>query len=268
MRHIVFALTLTLGAAGCATTGPNKGQFNLISMDQERAMGKQFDQQLRTEKKVIDDPQTVAYLQGLSDRLMKGAPDSPIKSFHVRVVVDPAVNAFAAPGGQLYVNSGLVKAAANESELAGVMGHEMGHGVQRHVTEQLSKIYGLELLTGFALGQNPGIAQQLVAQLGGQVVALKFSRDAEREADKLAVRYTSAARIDPNGLVTFFEKLQKQEGKSPPEYVGWLSTHPLTKDRIRDAELRVAKVDRRGMEVDSPAFHAFRDQLFGRVASR
>lgn len=268
MRGIIFAVALALTPAACATSGPNKGEFNLISMDQEMAIGKQFDQELRSQKRVIDDPATTGYLQDLTDRMAKGAGKNPPK-FTVRVVADPAVNAFAAPGNQLYVNSGLVQAAGTESELAGVMAHEMAHAVERHVTEQMSKMYGMQILGAVALGENPGLVQQLVAQLGGTAAMLKFGRDAERESDRLAVRYTTAANIDPKGLVTFFQKLKQQEGKGgPPGFLAFLSTHPLTNDRIKATNARIAEVDRRGMTIDTRAFRAFKERVSQKVAVR
>lgn len=257
--RLAGALWLAL-SAGCATTGPNKGEFNLISLDQEQALGKQFDAEVHQQLKVIDTPEVTGYIQQLGERIVGGAPKTPFK-FQFRVVEDPAINAFTAPGGHIYVNTGLIEAVDNESELAGVMGHEIAHAVERHVTEQMSKMYGAQLLATVALGQDAGALSQLTTQLVGTAVFTKFSRDAERQADRLAVQYLVNSRIDPRGLPSFFKKL-KAEGGAPPRMLQWLATHPVTTDRIKDAEARIAKLGHLDQyERDSAAFRQWKQGL-------
>lgn len=264
MRKTRLAVGLGLAlSAGCATTGPNKGEFNLISLEQEAALGSQFNAEVHQQLKVVDTPEATGYLQQLGGRLVKGAPKTPFK-FQFHLVEDPAVNAFAAPGGHIYVNTGLVAAAESESELAGVMGHEIAHAVERHVTEQMSKMYGAQLLATVALGQDAGALSQLTTQLVGTAMFSKFSRDAERQSDRLAVQYLVNAGIDPRGLPTFFKKL-KAEGGGPPKMLSWLSTHPVTDDRIKDANARIARLsnlDRYSR--DSAAFQQWKQAVAGR----
>lgn len=244
-------------SAGCATSGPNKGEFNLISVDQEQALGKQFNRQVHDEMKVIDAPAETAYLQRLGERIVAGAPKTPF-DFTFHIVEDEAVNAFTAPGGHIYVNTGLIRAVDSEAELAGVLAHEIAHAVERHVTEQMSKMYGAQALASLALGNDPSLLQQLVAQVGGTAVFMKFSRDAEREADEKAVSYLVNAGIDPRGLTSFFEELAK-EGGQPPRFLAWLQSHPLTRERIKDTKARIAKLDHLDrLERDSAAFHAWK----------
>lgn len=261
-KKVAAALWLAL-AAGCASTGPNKGEFNLISLDQEKALGKQFNAEVHQQLKVIDTREATGYLQQLGERLVKGAPKTDFQ-FQFHLVDDPAVNAFAAPGGHIYVNTGLVAAADFESELAGVMGHEIAHAVERHVTEQMSKMYGAQLLATVALGQDAGMLTQLTTQLVGTAMFSKFSRDAERQSDRLAIQYLVNAGIDPRGLPSFFKKL-KAEGGAPPRLLQWLSTHPVTDDRIKDANARIAKLsnlDRYSR--DSAAFQRWKHVVAGR----
>lgn len=264
MHKISLAAALSLAlSTGCATTGPNKGEFNLISLDQEQALGKQFDAEVHQQLKVMDSPQVTAYIQQLGERIVSGAPKTPFK-FEFRVVADPAINAFTAPGGHVYVNTGLIEAVSNESELAGVMGHEIAHAVERHVTEQMSKMYGAQLLATVALGQDPNVLTQITTQLVGTAVFTKFSRDAERQADRLAINYLVNAKIDPRGLVSFFEKL-KSAGGAPPRLLQWLSTHPVTEDRIHDAKVRISKLSHLDQyEQDSPAFQQWKQTVVGR----
>lgn len=264
ISYIVLLLTLVLGA--CAQRGVNKGDFNLISMDQERAMGQQVDQEIRKEMRVRDDAVATVYLAELGRRLMAGSEEGRKYKFMFHVVDDPAVNAFAVPGGHVYVNKGLIRSASNESELAGVLGHEMAHVIARHGTEQLTKAYGLEIVSSLALGNNPGMLQQLAAQVGGTAILLKYGRDAESEADKLGVRSTYSAGIDPRGLVRFFSKLAKGE-KAPPEYLAWLSTHPLTTDRIKNVQAQIAQLPPKPVVEDSQAFHQWKNAVIGPVAT-
>jgi predicted Zn-dependent protease len=268
IRNILVSLGLAVTLASCATSGVNKGDFNLVSMDQERAMGQQINAEVHQQYQVIDDPQMVAYLKSLGDQIAKAAKVSP-DEFHYHIVKDPAVNAFAIPGGHVYVNTGLIEAAANESELAGVMAHEMGHVIARHGTEQLTKSYGLNIIGSLALGQNPGLLQQLAAQVGGTALMLHYTRGAEDEADKLAVKYTYYADIDPNGMVSFFKKLaQEEKGKTPPRYLAWLQTHPLTADRIKSAERRIAELPRKPVRQNSDAFVGFKTAVAERFVSQ
>lgn len=258
------ALALTLSS--CATSGVNKGDFNLVTMDQERAMGQQIDAQVRQEYKVVDAPEMVAYIKGLGDQLAAAAKVKPA-DFTYHMVEDPAVNAFAVPGGHVYVNTGLITAAENEAEVAGVLAHEMGHVISRHGTEQLTKQYGFNIVGSLALGENPGLLEQLAAQVGGTAVLLHYGRGAEREADQLAIKYTYGAGIDPGGMVSFFQKLAKEEkGKAPPQYLAWLSTHPLTTDRIADAQTLIGGLPPKPVRRNSDAFVSFKKAVIERFA--
>jgi predicted Zn-dependent protease len=159
----------------------------------------------------------------------------------VRVINDPkTVNAFATPGGYLYVYSGLLLAADDSAELAGVLGHEAGHVVARHSARQMVDAFGLETLASIAAGKNPGAASQLASAVAGKGAMLSFSRADETEADEYGARYASAAGYDPHGIATFFEKLVKSEGKQP----GWaamLSDHPATPERIQHVDQYIAE---------------------------
>src|SRR5207248_273973 len=118
-------------------------------------------------------------------------------------------------GGYLYVYTGLLLAAQNDAEIAGVLGHEMGHVVQRHTARQLVTANGLGAIAGAALGKNPSMVKQIAAAVVEKGSMLKFSRDDEAEADDVGARYASQAGYDPHGLITFFQRLAAQEGKSP-----------------------------------------------------
>lgn len=151
------------------------------------------------------------------------------------VADDPAINAFAAPGGVVVVNAGLLRAAATPEELAGVLAHEIAHVELRHSLKTLVKGLGLRALVAVALGDFSGTA---VAEAAQQLTELGFSRDAEREADAEGLRRLAAARIDPQGMIRFFEKLAQEQTLAPPAAL--LSTHPADSERLAELRRQVA----------------------------
>src|SRR5690606_20571391 len=141
---------------------------------------------------------------------------------------DQQINAFAIPGGNIYVYTGLLRAVDSEAELLAVLSHEVAHVTERHIAEQLAAQYGLETLAAVALGRDAGVLGQLVGAVAGQGFLLTYSRDHEQEADAVGLGYETRAGWDPNGYVTFFEELAELEGSG-----GWvpsfLQTHPASK---------------------------------------
>lgn len=177
------------------------------------------------------------------------------------------VNAFAAPGGNLYVYTGLLATADNEAEVAGVLSHEAGHVVARHSARQLVEMFGLQAIAGLALGKNPALASQLAASIVANGAMLAHSRSAENEADEYGVRYASATGYDPRGLVTFFQKLQAKEGRTPAA-LSWLSTHPATPDRINHINQFIATNGLSGSDQGSDRLAAIKRQLSVSSAQR
>jgi predicted Zn-dependent protease len=203
----VSALFLVLAA--CASSGVNQGDFNVVSIVEEWQLGQQLESDLARELVLVDDPIIVGYINEVGNRLVRQTEMAGLPwEFHV--VRNDEINAFNIPGGHVYVHTGLIKAARNSSELVGVMAHEVGHGVARHSTEQLTRAYGLNIVAGILLGSDPAAYQQILAQILGTGAIASFSRDAEREADGLAVSYLYEAGYDPRGFVNFFEVLMEQ----------------------------------------------------------
>lgn len=256
----VFVLCLALGS-GCGSTGVNKGDFNLMSLQDEWALGQKLAADIARQLPLSQDPVVVGYVNEVGQRLVRQTEMAQMPwTFHV--VNDPAINAFAIPGGHVYVNTGLITAADNVSELAGVMAHEISHGVARHSTEQLSKAYGLEILATLALGQNPAAYQTILAQIIGGGALARFSRDAEEEADKLGVQSMYRAGYNPRGMATMFEELLSREKQSPNSVARFFSTHPLTADRIRKVTAEAQKLPARGdLITDDPDYQAIRRRI-------
>lgn len=239
-------------ALGCGSGGA--GDFNLISIEEEWQLGQQLSQDIAKQVRFNEDPTVNAYVRSVGQRIVAQTP-APFNQmpwdFHV--VEDPAINAFAIPGGHVYVNTGLLANADNASELAGVMAHEISHVVARHSTEQLSRQYGLSILAGVALGQNPGQLSQIAAQIVAGGAMARFSRDAEREADDLGIKFMAAAGFNPIGMATMFEELLEHQQSQPSRVEQFFSTHPLTQERVQEARKRAAQIGNTGT-LDEPAF--------------
>lgn len=256
----VLVLGLALGA-GCGSTGVNKGDFNLMSLQDEWALGQKLAADIARQLPLSQDPAIVGYVNDVGQRIVRQTEMAQMPwTFHV--VDDPAINAFAIPGGHVYVNTGLITAADHVSELAGVMAHEINHGVARHSTEQLSKAYGLEILATLVIGQNPATYQTILAQIIGGGALARFSRAAEEEADELGVRSMYRAGYDPRGMATMFEELLSREKRSPSSVERFFSTHPLTADRIRKVTAEAQKLPARGdLITDDPNYQAIRRRI-------
>ncbi len=266
---MVLTLTLTMGFTTSCAAGKkfNVGRAAaslLISDAQEEQLGKQVKQELEQKEKIkyLEDPVVVEYVRNVSSRILQQAnKDRKGVKWKVNVIDDPkTVNAFATPGGYLYVYTGLLLAADNEAELAGVMGHEAGHVTGRHSAQALMLQYGEQALFEAALGKSAGTVSQIAASLAGNGVGLAFSRSNETEADDLGAKYTSAVGYDPRGLVSFFQKLAAQEGKTPG-FMKWLSTHPPSKDRVQHLNSYIAKNRLSGSDLGADRLAAIKQRL-------
>ena len=259
---VVMALLLALAlGSGCGSAGVNKGDFNLMSLQDEWALGQKLAADIERQLPLSQDQAVVGYVNQVGQRIVRHTEMAQMPwTFHV--VNDPAINAFAIPGGHVYVNTGLIAAADSVSELAGVMAHEINHGVARHSTEQLSKAYGLEILASLVLGQNPAAYQTILAQIIGGGALARFSRDAENEADVLGVRSMYQAGYDPRGMASMFEELLSREKRSPSSVQRFFSTHPLTADRITKVRAEAQKLPARGdLITDDPNYQAIRRKI-------
>jgi predicted Zn-dependent protease len=256
--HPILAALLLLAA--CASSGVNQGDFNIVSLEEEWQIGRQLEADLARRLDLVRDAQALDYLNDLGQRLVRQTEMGNLPwRFHL--VRDRTVNAFNIPGGHVYVHTGLVEAARNASELAGVMGHELSHGVSRHGTEQLSKNYGLSLLASVALGQNPKVYEEILAQVIGGGAMASFSRNDEREADSLGLRTMSAAGYSPQGMVAMFETLLAQRKSQPGRVQQFFSTHPLTENRIKEMREEIAKMGGSRGSANDGGFESFRRRV-------
>ena len=220
----------------------NKGNLNMISIEKEIALGKSLAQEVEKSVKLLNDPEINEYVNRVGQNLVRNS-DSKVP-FTIKVVDSDEINAFALPGGFFYVNSGLVTAADEESELAGVMAHEIAHVAARHGTEQYTKATIAQYATIPLIMMGGGLGYGLY-QAAGFLIPLKFlqfSRSAEKEADYLGLEYMYKTGYDPTAFISFFEKIQAQEKKKPGKLAVAFSTHPPTQDRIEKTQANIASV--------------------------
>lgn len=250
---------------------PNMGDpaDQILSPAQERALGEAFMRQVGARLQTIDDPLVNDYLFGLGARLVSASQHTR-STFTFFVVNDPTINAFAAPGGFIGVNSGLILAATNESQLAGVLAHEVAHVTQRHIVRAYAASKTSTLPTAAAIlaaillgGADPQVSQAAIATgiAASQQLQLNYTRANEYEADRLGIQFLARADFDPNGMVDFFSLLERRnalDGGTPPEY---LSTHPLSSNRVAEARNRAQALASSEQRDDSTTFQLARVRL-------
>ena len=233
-RRLVLVVLVAAGLGQAAREIKPSG-LNFFSKEQDVELGKEAAKDVEKEVKVVDDKQLTNYVANLGKRLAANsqAPDYP---YSFKVIADDSINAFALPGGPIYVHSGLIKAADNEAQLAGVLAHEIGHVALRHSTHQMSKAQIVQIplaIASGALGNSGGLLgslSQMGISLGVNSLFLKYSRDAEKEADLVGARTMARTGYDPVEMARFFEKLQSEGGAGGmPQF---FSDHPNPGNRV------------------------------------
>jgi hypothetical protein len=236
--------------------------IDFYSYDREIALGRQLSQEVEGSARVITDPVITEYVNRIGQNLVSHS-DAKVP-FTIKVLDTEEVNAFALPGGFFYVNSGLILAADNEAELAGVMAHEIAHVCARHATKNMTRaqIWNMASVPLIFIGGPVAYAISEVAGLAIPLGFLKFSRDSEREADLLGLEYDYAAGYDPQAFVQFFEKLNVEK-KKPNLVAKAFATHPMNVERIEAAQEEIRKYlpDRPEYVVDTSEFESVKARL-------
>ncbi len=258
MRAAVVA-AFVMVITGCASShragAPLKPGYNAFTKQQDVELGRQAAAQIMQQADVVHNQELQSYISRLGGELAR-QPQADNYSYSFTMLNDRSINAFALPGGPAFVFSGLVSAADNEAQLVGVLAHEISHVALRHATHEMSKANLLELpaaLAGAVLGRGSVGAQ--VAQaglgLGLNAVLLKYSRDAESEADALGSHIMAQAGYNPIEMARFFEKLEAEGGHAAPQF---LSDHPNPGNRIKAVEAEIATMPQRSYNANSGLF--------------
>jgi predicted Zn-dependent protease len=245
--------------AGCGSGG-GLGGGSSVSLDEEWQLGNQMAAQVAQQVHLVNDPQALAYIRDVGERLHAQTPVAN-RPFEFEIVDDPSVNAFSIPGGHIYVNSGLIGTAGKADELAAVLAHEISHVTARHVIKQAEKQQEISAIGSILLGQNPGALQTLVAQVLAGGAMARFSRADEKEADDLGLDLMSRAGFDPHGMLDFFQRLLALDKGGNGSVARFFADHPGTQDRIDDISGRIAKMGRTNGVVDEPQFQAIRSHF-------
>lgn len=231
-----------IDAIGSRNVGCARGAGNWYSLEKQIAWGKQISHDVESQAKVINDPVISEYVNRVGQNIVRSS-DSQVP-FTIKVIDSDNVNAFALPGGFFYVNSGLILAADNEAELAGVMAHEIGHVAACHSARENTRANVMEIMT-IPLVFVPGAAAYGAYEGAGLAVPLtflRFSREFEAQADYLGVQYMYKAGYDPQEFISFFEKVQAREKKKPGTISKAFATHPQTPDRIEHSQKEIARI--------------------------
>jgi predicted Zn-dependent protease len=258
---LVLLFTLAIGSA------PASAQFFSISEEQEIELGREAARKVESDSPILRNEDIASCVNRVGQALVSYSHRSNIK-YSFKVVNSSEINAFALPGGFIYVNRGLLEAAQNEGEVAGVLGHEISHVVARHSADQMKKaglanlvLGGLGAVLGGQGGTVAGITK-LGAELGANAAFMKFSRDDEREADKLGAQNLYDAGYNPQGMVSFFEKLEQLRKTEPGKLETFFSTHPNPAERVSNVSHEIQSFPRKqNLKVDDPRFLDMKHRL-------
>ena len=256
-RRPLLLLLITLLAGACG-----------VSVSQEDELGDQYAAEIESQLPVLRDSAAEAWLSVLGARLTSVA-DRDSRDWHFYLVDDSTVNAFAVPGGHIFVHRGLVELSATWPELAGVIGHEIAHVTLRHSVDQMrSRTRTSVLVTVFCAIVNvcSSTAARIAIDVGGEALFAKYSRDDEAQADSAAVGYLVAAGIDPRGIPSMFERLAAERRDDPTTMDAWFGSHPMEESRVARTAALISRIGPRRLDSlasDDPSFAVFKESVRG-----
>ena len=255
MRAKMFVVALAVVSTACG-----------VSQQQEIEIGQSNVQQINQQLPIINDPEANRYINVLGDSIARltERPDLPWTFY---IVNAKEINAFAVPGGYIYVNRGLIEHTQQLDQLAGVLGHEIGHVVKRHSIKQMNQMNAAQVGVGLACVLtsvcNSGVGQTAI-NVAGTAVFAKFSRDDEREADDVGIDNVVRAHIHPKGIPEMFQILLDTRTSNPGLVDGWFASHPTEEDRIHDTQAKINTINPavlRTLTIDSQGFQNFKARV-------
>lgn len=261
MRFVFLCIALAL-MIGC----DENNNFIIFSVKDDIALGRQIGDEIARDPSIRllspeKSPLVYEYLYTMRDEILASGELAYAKEFewNIHVIDNKQVqNAFATPGGNIYIYTGLIQYLDHADDLAGVLGHEMAHADQRHTVRNLQRVYGVDILLSVVIGQDASMLKQIAGQVAGTLAGLQFSREFETEADRESVRYLSHTRYACNGAAYFFIKLNEEATSSPPEF---LSTHPNPENRIENINSTASELDCNTSRVSGTDFQAVKSSL-------
>ena len=256
-----FIVLLILFSISCVTTGPGgKTDFIFISSAEEVEIGKQVVSDVESKEKLLKNTTVQNYVNGVGQKIVRVCDRRDIE-YTFKVIDKDEINAFACPGGFIYIYTGLLEILDNEAQLACVLSHEVSHLVARHSIKKLQNIYGYSILAQIALGDKAeGVASDIV-NVAAMLILQGYSRDNEFEADNYGILYAKNAGYNPKGMIQVFEKFKKMEGNPPPAVLGLLSSHPPPVDRIRKGESEIGKIGGTSLPYYADKYEEIKSQL-------
>jgi beta-barrel assembly-enhancing protease len=254
----VALMAVTVLLTGCGTVFSRAAADVLVPVEEENRLGREIAREIDAELTFHSDTEVVQYVQNLGQQILRRVDNVPSGiRFYFRVVDDPnTINAFAIPGGGIYIYTGLMRAMDNEAELVAVLSHEIAHVTRRHIAQRLVAAYGAQRISEAALGNDPGLIGSLAATVIGQGFLLRYSRDQERDADEIGFEYMVAANYNPEGFVTFFRKLEGQP--TPPTII---SSHPPPSERVQYLTEMIRALDQRPTRLEAERFLQIKARL-------
>jgi beta-barrel assembly-enhancing protease len=270
MKYLTIILAIFLGSAfvGCADGG-----LNLFSLEDDKQLGLQSKAEIEANPQefpiipVSQNPKAYAYIEAMKNEILNSGAVKYKSEFPWEMYIvkrDDVLNAFCTPGGYIYIYTGLIKYLDSASSLAGVMGHEMAHADRRHSTDQLTELYGLEVVLG-VVGATAGGGAAQISQIVASLATLKFSRGRETEADEYSVKYLCPTSYHENGAANFFKKMIEDPNNQaqPPVF---MSTHPSHESRVEDINKNAAaancnKENKAGTSKNVDSYVAFKNSL-------
>lgn len=241
LRNKITLLACIIMLSGCATVyneATQRKEVVLINTQQEISLGRNMDSQVRKKMKVLEDPEMQKRLNQIGIKVA-AASDRQDLRYIFTIINDKELNAFAIPGGFIYVNNGLLQ-SANDDELACVLAHEIGHIAARHSVKKLETTMGYQILAGIAAGVSGQQALVTATDIAFNLGSLGYSRKDELLADKLAVKYARKAGYSPIGMATFLDKLKKEAEKKGELRIPFLSSHPGLGSRIENIDKEIS----------------------------
>ncbi|MEO0294187.1 MAG: M48 family metallopeptidase [candidate division WOR-3 bacterium] len=245
----------------CVTTGPGgKTDLILISSEEEVRIGEQVAKDVESKEKLVSNSAIQSYVNEVGQKIVRVCDRKDIE-YKFKVIEKEDINAFACPGGFIYIYTGLLKTLDSEAELAAVLAHEVSHVVARHSVKKLQSIYGYSIIAQLALGEKAEGVLGKIVDVAAMLILQGYSRENEFEADSYGLLYAKNAGYNPKGMVEVFKKFKKMEGNPPPAILGLLSSHPPSQDRIKKAEEEINKIGGVELPYYTERFQKIKSQL-------